>query len=144
MSRQLNGNKVQTVSDNQGVLKMIISPENSDRVILALTGQSEQGLRDVGELFDRNQLFAQLQSDTILINRNQPNPDPDDPFAYSLDFLKEVQQQRVQKTGFLSRISLFIQDYWFLLPAGIVMLSLLLYGVSQLYVNRLANSGDAK
>jgi len=132
------------VSDNQGVLKMIISPENSDRVILALTGQSEQGLRDVGELFDRNQLFAQLQSDTILINRNQPNPSADDPFAYSLDFLKEVQQQRVQKTGFLSRISLFIQDYWFLLPAGIVMLSLLLYGVSQLYINRLANSGDAK
>lgn len=144
MSRQWNGNKVQSVSDNQGVLKMIISPENSDRVILALTGQSEQGLRDVGELFDRNQLFSQLQSDTILINRNQPNPSPDDPFAYSLDFLKEVQQQRVQKTGFLSRISLFIQDYWFLLPAGIVMLSLLLYGVSQLYVNRLANSGDAK
>lgn len=144
LSRQWNGNEVQAVSDNQGVLKMIISPENSDRVILALTGQSEQGLRDVGELFDRDQLFSQLQSDTILINRNQPNPSPDDPFAYSLDFLKEVQQQRVQKTGFLSRVSLFIQDYWFLLPAGIVMLSLLLYGVSQLYVNRLANSGDVK
>jgi hypothetical protein len=34
----------------------------------------------------------------------------------------------------------FLQANWFLLPGGIVLLALMLYGVSQLYLNRLSRS----
>jgi hypothetical protein len=125
-------------------VKLMVSPNNGDRAVLAITGQSEQGLTDAAEVFKRDPLFSQLNGDTVLISRNKPNPSPNDPYAYKLDILREEPLQQVQRTGFLSRISIFIQDNWFLLPTGILLISLLLYGISQLYVNRLAKSGEVK
>jgi hypothetical protein len=143
-SRGWRGSRVQALPDSQGVVKLMVSPNSGDRAVLAITGQSEQGLTDAAEVFKRDPLFSQLNGDTVLISRNKPNPSPNDPYAYKLDILREEPLQQVQRTGFLSRISIFIQDNWFLLPTGILLISLLLYGISQLYVNRLAKSGEVK
>ncbi|GAB4139211.1 MAG: cellulose biosynthesis cyclic di-GMP-binding regulatory protein BcsB [Cyanobacteria bacterium J069] len=136
-SRSWNGSRVQALPDSQGVVKLMVSPTSSDRAVLAITGQNDQGLGDAAEVFKRDPLFSQLNGDTILVSRNKPNPAPNDPYAYKLDILQETQPQQVQKTGFLSRISIFIQDHWFLLPTGMILMALLLYGISQIYVNRL-------
>jgi hypothetical protein len=143
-SRGWRGSRVQALPDSQGVVKLMVSPTSGDRAVLAVTGQSEQGLSDAAEVFKRDPLFSQLNGDTVLISRNKPNPSPNDPYAYKLDILREETLQQVQKTGFLSRISIFIQDNWFLLPTGTLLISLLLYGISQVYVNRLAKSGEVK
>jgi hypothetical protein len=36
---------------------------------------------------------------------------------------------------------IFLQDHWLLLPAGIVLLPLLLYGFSQMFLNHVSNGG---
>jgi cellulose synthase operon protein B len=143
LTRQWQQSQIQTLTDQQGVSKQIISPWNRDRTVLALTGQTDQGLREIQDLFERDQLFSQLRGDTVLISRNPQKSSPYDPDAYSLEFLQEAPQQQTEHTDFLSRISLFLQDNWFMVPTGIVMIALLLYSFSQLYLNRIAkSSGD--
>jgi hypothetical protein len=144
LTRRWQQSQIQSLPDNEGVVKEIVSPQNSDRLLLALTSRNEQGLADIRDLFDRDQLFSQLRGDTVLISRNQQNPSPYDPSGYSLEFLQEARQQQIENTSFLNRISLFLQDYWFMVPTGIVLLALLLYSISQLYLNRLAKSGDVQ
>lgn len=143
--RQLQQSRIQALPDTEGVSKEMMSPWNADRILLALTGQTEQGLKQIEALFDRDQLFSQLRGDTVLIRRNQQNSSTYDPDAYSLEFLQQAQQRRIERTDLLSRISLFLQDNWFLIPTGIVLIALLLYGFSQLYLNRVAkSSGDLR
>jgi hypothetical protein len=142
-TRQRQESTIQSLPDNEGVSKQLLSPWNNDRTLLALTAQTNEGMREVQDLFDRDPLFSQLRGDTVLIRRNQQNPSPFDANGYSLEFLQQTVQRRIVNTGFLSRISLFLQDFWFLIPTGIVLIALLLYGFSQLYLNRVAkSSGD--
>jgi cellulose synthase operon protein B len=142
--RQWQQSQIQTLVDSEGVSKEILSPWNRDRTLLALTGQTEQGLKEIQALFERDPLFSQLRGDTALIRRNQQTQNLYDPDAYSLEFLEQAPQRQIERIGLLSRISLFLQDNWFMIPTGIVLVALLLYGFSQLYVNRVAKAGDVK
>lgn len=135
---------IQTPQDGQGMIKQIISPWNSDRVILALTAQSETGLERVRQVLNQDLWFFQLKKDTVLISSDQKNPAPYDIDAYQLDFFQSAPSiKRWEKTTLLSKVSRLVQENWILLPIGIVGFSILLYGISQLYIKRLAN-GEKK
>lgn len=141
-ARQWKQAKIQTLPDSGGVVKEIISPWNPDRVLLALTGQTENGLNDVHHLLTKDPWFYQLRGDTVLVSVNQANPSPYDTNAYRLQFLEQAEPHRIENTNLLNKVSRFFQDNWFLLPTGIVTLCLLLYGLSQLLLKRVA--GDLK
>lgn len=136
--RQWKQGQLQTLPDKEGVIKAIPSPWSRDRVLLALTSQTDEGLRDVQDLFNRDPLFSQLRGDTILISRNQPNPNPYDSGGYNIQFLQQSQPRQIQNTTFLRRMVLFFQDNWWLLLLAMVLLALLLYSFSQLFMNRVA------
>ncbi|MBE9182396.1 cellulose biosynthesis cyclic di-GMP-binding regulatory protein BcsB [Oculatella sp. LEGE 06141] len=142
--RQWQQSQIQTSPDTEGVVKEVVSPWNRDRQVLALTGQSEQGLREVQALFKRDPLFSQLRGDTVLISRNQQNPSPYDASGYTLQVLQQSPQRQIERTGFFNRITLYLQDHWYVLPIGIVLLGILLYGISQLYLNRIDVSGGSR
>ncbi|MBD2025015.1 cellulose biosynthesis cyclic di-GMP-binding regulatory protein BcsB, partial [Leptolyngbya sp. FACHB-711] len=140
--REFGTTQVQALPDGEGVVKSVVSPWNDRHVLLALTAQREQGLRDVQDLFEIDRLFGQLQGDTALIHRNQPNPSPFDPDDYSLEFLNRAPREKVvTQASLMGRIVLFLQDHWLLLPLGIVLLPLLMYGFSQIFLNRVADRG---
>jgi len=141
LSRQRNNNQLQTLSDEEGVIKSVISPWNAERILLALTAQSNQGLERVQEMFANDPLFFQFQGDTVLVAANQPDPSPYDATGYNVEFFQQTSQRRIEQTDLLSRATRFLQDNWFLLPTGIVVASLTLYGISQLYLNRIASGG---
>lgn len=135
---------IQTPQDGQGMIKQIISPWNGDRVILALTAQSETGLERVRQVLNQDSWFFQLKKDTVLISSDQKNPVPYDPDAYQLDFFQSAPSiKRWEKTTLLSKVSRLVQENWLLLPIGVVGFSILLYGISQLYIKRLSN-GEKK
>lgn len=136
-SRSWGGGAMQTLPDEEGMIKEIISPWNRDRVLLALSAQTQNGLDRVWQIFGKDPWFFQLQKDTVLISSNQQDPANYDPDAYELKFLQSAQQRRIENTNLLSKASRFLQDYWFLLPVGIVGLALLLYGIGQVYLKRL-------
>jgi hypothetical protein len=141
--RQLGGTQVQALPDGEGIVKATLSPWNNQRLLLALTAQREQGLRDVQDLLEIDRLFGELKGDTALIHRNQPDPDPYDPEGYSLEFLNQVPRQKVVvQAGLIASTMMFLQDYWLLLPIGMVALPLLLYGFSQMFLNRVADGGS--
>lgn len=140
LTRLWKGNQVHALPDTEGVIRSVLSPQNQERILLALTAQTDQGLSEVQSLLKEDALFAQLRGDTILINSNEDNPSPYDSRGYSLTVLQETQHRRIERLDLLSRISLFLQDYWFMLPTGIVILALLLYSISQLYLNRISKS----
>jgi hypothetical protein len=139
-TRFWKGNQVHALPDSEGLVRSVLSPQNSERILLALTAQTDQGLDEVQSLFNEDALFAQLRGDTILISSNEDNPSPYDSRGYSLTVLQEATQRRIERIDPLSRISLFFQDYWFMLPTGIVIVALLLYTISQLYLNRISRS----
>jgi cellulose synthase operon protein B len=130
---------IQTPQDAQGMMKQIISPWNSDRVILALTAQTDTGLERVQQVLNQDPWFFQLKKDTVLISSDQKNPAAYDPNAYQLEFFQSAPfSRRVEDTTFLSKISRFLQENWIFLPLGIVGISILLYGIAQLYLKRLS------
>ncbi|BAY20972.1 hypothetical protein NIES2100_07160 [Calothrix sp. NIES-2100] len=132
---------IQTPQDGQGMIKQIVSPWNGERVLLALTAQSETGLERVRQVLNQDPWFFQLKQDTVLISSDQKNPNPYDSDAYQLNFFQSAPSvHRLEKTTLLSKVSRLIQENWILLPVGIVGLSVLLYGISQLYIKRLANT----
>jgi hypothetical protein len=139
-SRQWNQGSIQALPDNEGMIKEIMSPDNKERVLLALTAQTANGLEQVRQVIRRDPWFFQLQEDTILISSNQQDPASYDPDAYTLEFLERAPStRRIENTGLLSKVSRFIQDNWFFLPAGIFAIALLLYGISQFYLKRLSD-----
>lgn len=142
-ARFWGGSQVHALPDQEGVLKATVSPWNRDRSLLALTAQTEAGLKEVQALIKQDSLFSQLRGDTVLVSRNQPNPSAYDASGYDLEFLQESAPQRIQRNSSFSQIILFLQDYWFFLLAGLLLLALLLYSFSQVFLNRVADSGDA-
>ncbi len=130
---------IQTPQDSQGMIKQILSPWSSDRVILALTAQTETGLERVKQVLNQDPWFFQLKKDTVLISSDKKDPLPYDPDAYQLAFFDNAPStRRLEDTTFLSKISRIIQENWLLLPVGIVGVSLLLYGIVQLYLKRIS------
>lgn len=142
-ARFWGGSEVHALPDQEGVLKGTNSPWNPERSLLALTAQTETGLQEVQALLLQDPLFSQIRGDTVLISRNQPNPSPYDASGYNLEFLQETPPQRLQRSSSFNQLILFLQDYWFLLLVGMLLLALLLYTLSELFLNRVTNSGDA-
>jgi hypothetical protein len=139
-SRQWNQASIQTLPDTDGVIKEIISPDNSDRVLLALSAQTDKGLDRVRQIINKDPWFFQLREDTVLISSDRPNPSPYEPDAYKLEFLRRAPStKRIENVSLLSKVSRFLQERWFLLPAGIIAIALLLYGIAQLYLKRLTD-----
>ncbi|MEH2292571.1 cellulose biosynthesis cyclic di-GMP-binding regulatory protein BcsB [Nostoc sp.] len=129
---------VQTPQDTQGMIKQIISPWNSDRVVLALTSQTETGLERVRQVLNQDPWFFQLKKDTVLISSDQKDSAADNADAYQLQFFESApNSRRWENTTPLSKASRFLQENWLLLPVGILSVSLILYGIVQLYLKRL-------
>jgi hypothetical protein len=138
-SRATPQGAVQTLPDNEGVIKQIMSPWNSDRVLLALSAQTETGLDRVRQILTKDPWFFQLQKDTVLISSDIEDPAAYDPDAYKLEFLQDASTtRRLENTTLLDKLSRLLQENWLLLPLGIVGVSLLLYGIVQLYIKRVA------
>ncbi len=138
LSRLLNQSKIQTSPDNDGVIKEVISPWNKDRVLLALSAQTDKGLKQVQDLLRQDPLFLQVQGDTVLISANAANPDPNDPNAYKLEFFQREPQRQVDKTPVPNRFFRFLTGSWLMLAPALVVATLILYGVVQMYLKRVA------
>lgn len=142
--RQRVKSQIQPSPDNDGVIKEIISPWSKERVLLALSGQTEKGLEQVQSLFRQDPLFFQIKDDTVLISANSPNPDSaviasaPDPNAYHLEFLQREPKRQIDKTPVENRLWRFLSGSWFMLGPAIVATTLILYGVVQLYLKRVA------
>lgn len=135
--RQWRQSEVQTAPDQDGVIKEVISPWNSERVLMALSGQTETGLDQVQNLLRQDPLFFQLQGDTALISAQTVNPNGYDPNAYSLEFLRREPKKQLVNTPLPTRIFKFFTDSWFLLGPALLAVTLTLYGVVQVYLKRI-------
>ncbi|MBD2774844.1 cellulose biosynthesis cyclic di-GMP-binding regulatory protein BcsB [Iningainema tapete] len=132
---------VQTPQDAQGMIKQTISPWSGSRVVLALTAQTDTGLERVRQVLNQDPWFFQLKKDTVLISSDSKDVDPYSPDAYQLEFFQSSPStQRLEDTNLLSKISRLLQENWLLLPAGIVGISLLMYGIVQLYLKRISSA----
>ena len=135
-SRQKEQTNIQALADGQGVIKEIISPDNRNRVLLALTAQSEAGLERVQQLLKLDPWFFQLQGDTVLVNADS-NSSPYDQNAYQLEsFERATQTRRLEKVGILGKVKRLLQEHWYLLPTGIIAFGLIVYGIVQVYLKR--------
>lgn len=144
-TRRTEQSQIQTLPDSGGVVKQVISPWNGDRVVLALTAQNASGLDKIRDLFKKNALFFQLKNDTVVVNTTDKNPSEYDADAYSLSFFEEAERQtRIDNASPLGKTTRFLQDNWYLLPTGIVVSALVMYGVAQLYLKRVAEPKGEK
>jgi cellulose synthase operon protein B len=139
-SRQSQGSTVQSLPDRDGVIKSVLSPWNKDRIVLALTGQNDLGLAAVRGVLSEDSWFLQLKGDTVLVSTKKANVPAFDPNAFELEFLQEAPSKRFENTGPLEKAKRFTQENWYILPPGVVGASLLLYGISQMYINRRAEA----
>lgn len=137
---QTDRGSIQSLPDQSGVIKEVISPENSNRVLLALSAQTEDGLEQVRQIISKDPWFFQLREDTVLVSSDVSNPDTYDPDAYKLEFLQRAPRtKRLENTNLLSKVIRYLQENWFILPVGIVAIVLLLYGIGQSYLNRVTD-----
>lgn len=136
-SRQRDQSKLTTLPDQQGVIKETISPWNSKRVLLALSGQTEAGLNQVRDLFSRDDLFFQLRDDTVLISANSQETSSYDPQAYNLEFLQRARQKnQVSQVSFSEQLLRTLNQSWFVLAPAFIVAALVFYGVFQSYLKR--------
>ncbi len=139
-SRQTPQGSIQTLPDTEGVIKEVVSPENSNRVLLALSAQTEDGLERVRQILKLDPWFFQLREDTVLVSSDTTDPSAYDPDTYKLEFLQRApRKQRQGNTTPIGQASRYLQENWFLLPVGIVLLVLLLFGIAQLYLKRVTD-----
>ncbi|MEM6519484.1 MAG: cellulose biosynthesis cyclic di-GMP-binding regulatory protein BcsB [Cyanobacteria bacterium P01_C01_bin.70] len=139
-TRQFAGTQIQTLKDEEGLVKQVRSPWNDERMLLILSGQNAVGLGRVQELLDQDSLFYQIEGDAVLISANQPDPNIYDPDAYALRTLKQVSQQKTSLETRPSKIILSLQRHWLFLSAGAIVAALVFYGIAQHVLKRLANS----
>jgi hypothetical protein len=103
-----------------------------------LTAHTPIGLERVRQVISQDPWFFQLKKDTVVINSDKKDPLPYDPDAYQLEFFQTASsKKRVENTNPLSQASFMLQENWWFLPLGIVGVSLLLYGIAQLYLKRM-------
>lgn len=139
-SRQANQANIQALADEQGVIKEVLNNENSERVILALSGQTEQGLEKVQQVIKSDPWFFQLREDTVLVAANDQDAPSYQADAFTLEFLERApSKRRIENTNPLAQVSRFLQENWFLLPLGMIAIALLLYGIAQLYLKRFSD-----
>jgi hypothetical protein len=138
LERQRVKSEVTTLPDSSGVIKEIISPYANDKVLLALTAQTENGLKQVQDLLRQDPLFFQLKEDTALISANTANPESYDPNAYNLEFLQREPKRTVDKTPVQRQVFRFVTGSWFMLGPAMVAATLILYGVVQQYLKKIA------
>lgn len=135
-TRESGKEKINVLPDQGGVIKSMMSPWNRDRVLLALTAQTDFGLKQVQDVFSNDLWFYQLKEDTALISTNQTNPSPFDSNAYQMQFVSQSERRRIEDTSIVSKARQFLQEQWYLLPVGIVGSSVVLYGISQLFLKQ--------
>ncbi len=141
-ARQREQSTITTLPDDQGVVKEIVSPWNSKRVLLALSGQTDQGLQQLRALFSQDDLFFQLRADTVLIKANRERPSPYERQTYTLEALQNSPQtQEITDQTPQAQVFRLIQNSWFLLAPGTLIAALVLYGVFQTYLNRVGRKG---
>ncbi|HEY9614546.1 cellulose biosynthesis cyclic di-GMP-binding regulatory protein BcsB [Allocoleopsis sp.] len=138
LERQRVKSEVTTLPDSSGVIKEIISPYANDKVLLALTAQTENGLKQVQDFLRQDPLFFQLKEDTALISANTANPESYDPNAYNLEFLQREPKRTVDKTPVQRQVFRFVTGSWFMLGPAMVAATLILYGVVQQYLKKIA------
>jgi hypothetical protein len=136
--RQLNQTQLQTLSDQAGVIQTQVSPWNKERLLLGLTAQQPAGLTEVQQVFKEDALFSRLEGDTAIVQRTTPNPSIYNQADYQVTTLSQQPTRTIDRRGPVTRTVAFFQANWVLLPGGIVLLALLLYGLSQLFLNRLS------
>ncbi|NER80622.1 MAG: cellulose biosynthesis cyclic di-GMP-binding regulatory protein BcsB [Leptolyngbya sp. SIO1D8] len=141
--RRQNRSQVQALPDQAGVIEAVVSPWNRERILLGLTGQAETGLADIQEVFYQDTLFSQLAGDTLLVQRAAGDPSIFRTEDFQVTTFSQNALTTIDRRGFLSRAIALLQNNWFLIPGGIILIALMLYGVSQLYLNRLSHSGEA-
>lgn len=141
--RQSDQASVQTLPDTDGMIQEVLSPDNGNRVLLALSAQKEDGLNRVRQIISKDPWFFQLRDDTVLVSSDQQDVSSYDPDAYKLEFLQSASStKRLENTNLLARASRFLQDNWFFLPVGLIAIALLLYGIAQLYLKRLTDKNS--
>jgi hypothetical protein len=136
--RESGKDQIHVLPDQGGVIKSMLSRWNRDRVMIALTAQADSGLKQIQDVLSNDLWFYQLKKDTALISTNQVNPSPFDSNAYQLQFVDQSEHRRIEDTNALSKARQFLQEQWYLLPIGIITSSLLLYGIAQLFLKRVA------
>ncbi|MEO1123166.1 MAG: cellulose biosynthesis cyclic di-GMP-binding regulatory protein BcsB [Cyanobacteria bacterium J06639_16] len=137
-TRELQQTRIQTLPDDEGMVKQIRSPWNPERIVLALSGQNATGLDHVRNLLDQDSLFYQLEGDTVLISASDPTPDPYDPDAYSLTVLQQTQQQRTSLEKQPRQLLLRLQRNWLFVSAGTIIAALMFYGIALQFLKRLS------
>ncbi|WNZ21463.1 cellulose biosynthesis cyclic di-GMP-binding regulatory protein BcsB [Leptolyngbya sp. NK1-12] len=135
-SRQWRDSQVQTLPDVEGVIKAIFSPWNSDRMLLALTSQTDTGLDQVRDLISRDPLFYQIEGDTVLVSANTDNPSPFDAQDYTLEFLRQSPQRAVTNAGVSEQVTSLLRNHWFILAPGLIVAALILYSITQFYLKK--------
>lgn len=138
-ARQWQQSRIQVLPDNQGMIKQIISPWNRDRVLLALSAQTDAGLKHVRDFVAQDPLFFQLQGDTVLISANTTNASPYDADDYNLEFLQQTAPRPVKTNSSMNQVWQQVQRSWYFLAPAIVIAALTLYGVIQLFLRRLTS-----
>jgi cellulose synthase operon protein B len=139
-ARKRDQSQIETLPDGQGVMKEIVSPWNPDRVLLALSAQTDQGLDQVHDLLSRDDLFSQIKEDTVLVKANVPNPSPYDPQAYTLEFLQRARQkQQITEMPALEQFFRFIRVNVFMMIPATVIAAIVIYGVFQTYLKRFSH-----
>lgn len=135
-SRQWRGSQVQTLPDVEGVVKALFSPWNNERMLLALTSQTDVGLEQVRDLISQDALFFQIEGDTVLVSANTANPSPYESQDYTLEFLRQAPQRTLAPTGVSDQVSHLLRNHWFVLAPGLIIAALLLYGIMQFYLKK--------
>jgi cellulose synthase operon protein B len=142
MGRQWQANQLQALVDNQGVVQAVLSPWNPQRILIAFTAQTDLGMMENRNLLNWDQLFYRLQGDTVLLNRTQGDPSPYNPGDYQIESLSRAKTTEIETTTWVKRIFFWLQHHWLLVPVGAVLVAMLLYGISQLYLNRAGVSAE--
>lgn len=135
-SRQWQDSQVQTLPDVEGVVKAMFSPWNSERMLLALTSQTEAGLKQVRDLISQDALFFQIEGDTVLVSANVDAPSPYAAQDYTLEFLRQSPQRTVSPAGVTDQVSHLLRNHWFVLAPGLIVAALILYGIMQFYLKK--------
>ncbi|MGF1498883.1 MAG: cellulose biosynthesis cyclic di-GMP-binding regulatory protein BcsB [Elainellaceae cyanobacterium] len=136
-SRQWQQSTLQTLPDHEGLIRQVLSPERGDRVLLALTAQTEDGLDQVRTLFSQDALFHQLEGDTVLVSA-PADPNATDVNAYQVEALHNApERKQLTANDFPSQLRRVLRTNWLVLTAGIVAAALMFYGVMQHYLKQL-------
>ena len=143
LTRQWQGRRIAGIKDEEGMIKAVISPWNQQRMLLALVAQTDKGLQQVEDTLSLDPLFYTLQGDTTIVASKVENPSPYSVRDYVVRFLEEAPTTQIVKAGLIRRGSLFIEDHWYVLPLSMVVLAMILYSVSQRYLNRVDDSQNA-